>query len=214
MRICTIGLGRLGLAWSLVADAAGHDVVGYDIDTDVVEAVNRRRVLTHEPLVTEMLQDPGCRLRATSDARSAVATADVSVVMVPTPSRLDGSFSADRITDAVTMIGDSLRSASGPHVVVILSTMSPGTTAGPVRAALERAAGRVLDDTLGLVHCPEFHAIGSVARDVREPDLVVVGALQEWAAAAATELVFSLTTRQVEVIRMSPTAAELTKLSL
>lgn len=66
MRVTAVGSGKLGLPWSLIADAAGHDVIGVNLDAERVEVINRRRVSSGGPGVAEMLANAHCRLRATS----------------------------------------------------------------------------------------------------------------------------------------------------
>jgi UDPglucose 6-dehydrogenase len=214
MKVCAVGLGRLGLAWALLAEAAGHQVVGVDIDQRVVEAVNRRQSDIAEPGVAEMLARTHCSLRATTSIADGLAGADVSVLMVPTPGESDGSFGLRRLLEVVDAIGRHIELAAVPHVVVVVSTVSPGAVAGPIRSTLERAANRQLDVRLGLAFCPEFHAIGSVVRGICQPDLLIVGADEAWSGDVAARLWGSLVVAPVRIRRMSSTAAELAKLAL
>lgn len=209
--MCVIGLGRLGLVWALVADAAGHDVRGLDVDAGRVAAINRRAVDTREPGVAELLADPTCGVAATCDPAEALADAEISVVTVPTPSAADGSFGLEAVLSAVDAIGHEAPRLAARHVVVLKSTVSPGATAGPVREALE-AAARVGSD-LGLVHAPEFHAIGTIVRDVTHPYLLILGGEEDWALDRAEELHASLAEEAVPVARLDPTGAELAKLA-
>jgi UDPglucose 6-dehydrogenase len=214
MRICAIGLGRLGLPWALVADAVGHDVIGVDVDPARVEAVNTRTLDTTEPEVSALLRaGKTCRLRATTRMAEAIEGADVTVVMVPTPSEPDGSFGAGAVLDAVGSIGALVGRAAEPHVVVVVSTVSPGAIQGAVKETLEAAAGRRLDSRLGLVYAPEFHAIGSIVSDLREPGLLLLGGEQDWADDVVDRLLTSLTSGSVPVRRLSTASAELAKLA-
>jgi UDPglucose 6-dehydrogenase len=212
MKVCAIGLGRLGLAWSLVADQAGHEVVGVDVDRSVVDAVNSHTVRTLEPGVIEMLKHPNCSLRATTSIADGVAGAEASVIMVPTPGHADGSLSLGAVLDVVAAIGRLVDRAADPHVVVLMSTVSPGSTAGVVRTTLEQARSGGSKFRVGLAYSPEFHAIGSIVRDIRQPDRLIVGAEEAWAGDVATQLVESLLASPVVTRRVSPTEAELAKL--
>jgi UDP-glucose 6-dehydrogenase len=161
-----------------------------------------------------MLADDRCRLRAISRLGTALARSDISVVMVPTPSNDDGSFALDHILEVVRTVGEQCESLADPHTVVIMSTVSPRSVGGPIRSMLERAAGRPLDDHLGLAYVPEFHAIGSTIRDIRNPDRLLAGAAHARAAGIAADLFGSLTDARVpmrylsavEVVRDSPVA--------
>jgi UDPglucose 6-dehydrogenase len=213
MRLCVVGLGRLGLPWALVADAAGHEVRGLDVDGARVAAINRRRVDTREPGVATLLGDPSCGLTATTDPSEALAGAEFSVVTVPTPSQADGSFGLAAVLAAVGAIGAQARQLAPRHVVVLKSTVSPGATDGAVRAALTAASD--LDTSVGprLVQAPEFHAIGSIVHDITHPYLVILGGNEEWALSRAEELYRSLAGETVPIARMDAAGAELAKLA-
>ena len=217
MRLCVVGLGRLGLPWALVADAAGHEVSGLDVDGARVETINRRAIDTREPEVAELLEDPGCNLSATTDPAQALAGAEISVITVSTPSRDDGSFGLDAVLAAVETIGAQAPLLAPRHVVVLKSTVSPGATDGPVREALTAAAERASRGTQsappGLVHVPEFHAIGSIVHDITHPHVVIVGGDDGWALSRAQELHDSLAAGDVQVARLDAAGAELAKLA-
>jgi UDPglucose 6-dehydrogenase len=213
MKLCVVGLGRLGLPWALVADAAGHDVRGLDVDGARVEAINRRAVDTREPEVAALLSDTRCGLAATTDPVEALAETELSVVTVPTPSQADGSFGLAAVLAAVETIGAHSRRLAPRHVVVLKSTVSPGATDGAVRTALAAASGGDAPAAPRLVHAPEFHAIGSIVRDVTHPHLVILGGDDEWALARAEELHRSLAAEVIPVARLDAAGAELAKLA-
>jgi UDPglucose 6-dehydrogenase len=213
MRLCVVGLGRLGLPWALVADAAGHEVRGLDVDDARVAAINRRDVDTQEPGVSSLLDDPCCGLAATIDPAEALADAELSLVTVSTPSQTDGSFGLAAVLAAVEAIGAQAQRLAPRHVVVLKSTVSPGATDGVVRSALAAASGLDTPTSLGLVHAPEFHAIGSVVRDITHPYQVILGGKEEWALTRAEELHGSLAQEDVPVARLDAAGAELAKLA-
>jgi UDPglucose 6-dehydrogenase len=213
MKLCVVGLGRLGLPWALVADAAGHEVCGLDVDGTRVAAINRREVDTREPGVTALLGDSRCSLTATTDPAEALADAELSLVSVSTPSQADGSFGLAAVLAAVETIGAQARRLAARHVVVLKSTVSPCATDGAVRAALTTAYGLEEPVSLGLVYAPEFHAIGSIVRDITHPYQVILGGDEEWALSRAEELHRSLVEEDVPVARLDATGAELAKLA-
>ncbi len=213
MKLCVVGLGRLGLPWALVADAAGHQVRGLDLDGARVAAINGRSVDTREPGVAALLGDPRCGLAATTDPAEALADAEVSVVTVPTQSQADGSFGLLAVLAAVEAIGANTQRLAPHHVVVLKSTVSPGATDGAVRAALTAASGPNAADAPGLVHAPEFHAIGSIVHDITHPYQVILGGSEEWALSRAEALYRSLTEERVPIARLDAAGAELAKLA-
>ncbi len=213
MRLCVLGLGRLGLPWALVADATGHEVRGLDIDASRVQAINERKIHTSEPGVGQLLCDPRCGLIATTDPPEALNEAELSIVTVPTPSEPDGSFGLTAVLAAVETIGAHAGRLAPRHVVLLKSTVSPGATDGTVRQALEQASDLARAKAPELVHAPEFHAIGSVVHDVTHPYLVIVGGREVWALSLAEELHSSLAEEAVPVARLDATGAELVKLA-
>jgi UDPglucose 6-dehydrogenase len=213
MKVCVVGLGRLGLPWALLADTAGHEVRGLDLDSERVSAINARRVVTSEPEVAELLSDPNCALLASSDPAEALREAELSVVTVSTPSEPDGSFGLSAALAAMRDIGTHALAPNRRHVVVLKSTVSPGATEGALRSALVEAAATEPSASIGLVHAPEFHAIGSVVHDIRNPHVVIIGGSEQWAVSRAHELHASLAGRAVPVALLDAAGAELAKLA-
>ncbi len=209
LRIAVFGLGRLGLPWSLVALAAGHEVVSVDQEPAKVRSVNSRQARSHEPGVNELLADPACRLTATVDPGEALAGSDVTYVAVPTPSQPDGSFDASSVLAVIDQVVTCSAAVRLPHLVVVASTLSPGTMVGPVAERVSRAG---LSSDIALAYVPEFHAIGSVLHDLRHPPLSIVGADEPSAARRASELLTGMS--DCSPRRMGATEAELAKLAL
>ena len=144
LRISVIGLGKLGAPLAAVLADKGFDVVGVDLNADTVAALNAGRAPMSEPGLQDCIDRARARLRATTDVAEAVARTDVSFVIVPTPSGADGAFSNAHVMTAVRKIGAALRAKSSYHLVVITSTVMPGSTGGPIREALgsPQAGGR------------------------------------------------------------------------
>ncbi len=103
----------------------------------------------------------------------------MSIVLVATPSRPDGSFSLDYVLGACEDLGEALADKEGYHLVVIASTVMPGACEGPIRQALERSSGKRVGAELGLCACPEFVALGQVIEGFQRPDFVLIGAWDE-----------------------------------
>ncbi|HEY1650963.1 MAG TPA: nucleotide sugar dehydrogenase [Acidimicrobiales bacterium] len=209
MKIAVFGLGRLGLPWALMAGSAGHDVVGVDLRRALVTAVSARRTDTTEPGVANALADPANTLSATTDPAEALSGAEATFVAVSTPSRADGAFDPRSVLAVVEQVVKHADELAYPHVLVVGSTLTPGTMAGPV-AELVAAATRPIH----LAHVPEFHALGSVLENLRRPSLVIVGAADPAAGQAAAELVTSLHESRPAVRHLGLTEAELAKLVL
>src|SRR5215217_897478 len=175
MQTSVIGLGKLGAPLAAVLASKGFPVVGTDLNPAFVDAINAGKAPVDEPRLQELIDENRDRLRATSDAAGAVAETDVTFVIVPTPSEGDGRFTNRFVLKAMEVVGAGLKRKSGYHVVVITSTVMPGSTGGEIRAALEAHSGRRVGDALGLCYNPEFIALGSVVRDMLQPDMILIG---------------------------------------
>jgi len=215
MKISVIGLGKLGSPLAAVLASKGFPVVGTDLNVDFVNAINAGKAPVDEPRLQELIDENRERLRATSDAQAAVAETDITFVIVPTPTDpATGRFTNRFVVSAMETVGAGLRRKSGYHVVVITSTVMPGSTGGEIRAALEAHSGRRVGDSLGLCYNPEFIALGSVVRDMLQPDMILIGE-SDTHAGDVLQLVYERSCDNKPVFRrMNFVNAELTKISV
>ena len=214
MRISVIGLGKLGSPLAAVLASKGFSVVGTDLNPTFVDAVNMGTAPVDEPRLQELIDAHRERLRATMDAASAVADTDVTFVIVPTPSDENGRFQNTYILAAMEAVGAGLRRKTGYHVVVVTSTVMPGSTGGEIRAALEVASGRAVGEQLGLCYNPEFIALGSVVRDMLSPDVILIGESDSKAGDILERIYQQSCDNRPAVHRMNFVNAELTKISV
>ena len=213
-RISVIGLGKLGSPMAAVFAAKGFEVVGIDLNPAFVEAINAGRAPVQEPQLQDHLDAARGKVRATMDWNDMVQCTDVSFIIVPTPSGPDRMFVNRYVVDAVEKIGAALRAKSGYHVVVVTSTVMPGSTGGEIRAALERASGRVVGQDVGLCYNPEFIALGSVVRDMLFPDMILIGESDGRAGDVLEAVYRNSVNSKPEFHRMNLVNAELCKISV
>jgi UDPglucose 6-dehydrogenase len=213
MQIAVVGLGKLGAPLAGVLASKGNQVVGIDVNREAVKLVNDGRAPVDEPGLQELVSASHDRLSATTDL-AAAADADVSIVLVPTPSDDRGAFSNEHVLTAVDEIGRSLAGRDDYHVMVVASTVMPGTCDTEIRPALESASGRRVGETLGLCYSPEFIALGSVIRDMLEPDMVLIGESDPRAGDVLERIYAGLCENDPPVRRMSLVNAELTKIAV
>ena len=153
------------------------------------------------------------RLRATTELEAAAAC-DVTILLVPTPSDERGAFTNTFLLDAIERIGRALGERDDYHVVVVASTVMPGSCVGELGPALERASGREIGDSLGLCYSPEFIALGNVIRDMLEPDMVLIGESDAHAGDTLEALYRGVCENDPPFRRMSLVDAELTKIAV
>ncbi len=189
MDVAIIGTGYVGMVTGAALAARGCRVTCVDRDAERVQAVAEGRCPVHEPGLPELVQRGRAAgwLSATTDLAAAVAAAQVTMICVGTPSR-DGVIDLSHVLEAAHAIGAALRRCSGWPVLVVKSTVVPGTTDGPVRAALEQASGLAAGRDFGLAMNPEFLSQGSAVQDFLHPDRIVVGALDERTAGLMARL--------------------------
>jgi UDPglucose 6-dehydrogenase len=212
--LSVIGLGKLGSPMAAVFAAKGYRVVGLDLNSAFVEALNGGQAPVAEPQLQQMIETGRERLRATTDYGDAVKNSDVSFIIVPTPSGADGFFSNKFVIEAVEAIGRALRTKSGYHLVVVTSTVMPGSTGGEIQKALEQAAGRPVGTELGLCYNPEFIALGSVVNDMLRPDMILIGESDEKAGEVLHHIYLRSTESNPHIARMNLVNAELCKISV
>ena len=178
MRIAVFGLGYVGIVSAACLARDGHMVVGVDPQPAKINLVNEGRSPIVEQYVGELIADAvqRGRLTATRSAAEAVGACDMSLVCVGTPSRRNGSLDTAAVERVCEEIGTAVRAKGAPHLVVIRSTILPGTMRGLVIPALERAAGMTTGEVLRVAMNPEFLRESTAVYDYDNPPKTVVGA--------------------------------------
>jgi GDP-mannose 6-dehydrogenase len=177
MQISVFGLGYVGSVSAAALATDGHTVVGVDANPGKVASVNEGR----SPIVEKGLDELIGRavetgtLRATGDPAEAVAATDLSLICVGTPSCRNGSLNLNQLVRVCEQVGESLRERSSYFVVVVRSTVLPGTTHDLVIPTLERASGKKLGAGFGVTVNPEFIREGTALDDFRHPPMTLVG---------------------------------------
>jgi GDP-mannose 6-dehydrogenase len=176
--ISVFGLGYVGCVSAACFAKEGHAVTGVDVNPAKVDMINAGKATIVEAgigeLVAEMAQSG--RLRATTSVEEAVRDTAVSLVCVGTPSRANGSLDLSYVERVSEQIGAALRNKPGRHVVVIRSTVLPGTIHDVVVPALERTSGKKAGTDFGVCGNPEFLREGTSIRDFYDPPFTLVGA--------------------------------------
>ena len=176
MEISVFGLGYVGCVTSGCFAKDGHTVIGVDVMSSKVERFASGKPTVVESGLDELMAEAHRfgRVAATCDAEAAVRATDVSVICVGTPNRRDGSADLTAVRQTAETIGRALRAKRGKHVVMLRSTVPPGTAESLVWPALLAESGRTAEE-LGLVMVPEFLREGSAIADYYDPPFVVVG---------------------------------------
>lgn len=181
MRICVVGAGYVGLATAVMFGKLGHEVSVTDIDPVRVKAVNSGKSPFYEPPLEKELSGlvRDGKISATTDIASSVRDAQAVFICVQTPSLPSGRIDIRPVKGASRRIAKALRAHDKYKVVVMKSTVVPGTTETVVLPILEQGSGKKAGEGFGLCMNPEFLQEGSALRDSMEPSRIVIGSLDK-----------------------------------
>ena len=181
MKLSVFGLGYVGCVSAACLAEAGHQVIGVDVNPTKVDIINGGNSPIIEAGINELIANvvAGGRLSATTDSTRAISESALSLVCVGTPSNQNGSLHLRHIEQVCTEIGSALKTKNERHVVVIRSTMLPGTIQNIVIPILEKTSGKKAVIDFGICINPEFLREGSSLKDYHAPPFTLIGADDE-----------------------------------
>lgn len=212
--VSVIGLGKLGGSMAAGMASRGLNVIGVDVNRHAVEAVNNGKAPVQETGLGEMIAANQERIRATSDTKDAVMNSDISFVIVPTPSDDRGAFTLQYASYAFKALGEALKTKDSYHVIVLTSTVLPGSTRHGLLPILEKESGKKCGKDFGLCYNPEFIALGSVIRDFLNPDFYLLGQFDDRSGDMLEEIHHRVSENEAPVKRMTIENAELAKIAV
>jgi UDPglucose 6-dehydrogenase len=180
MKLSIIGTGYVGLVTGVCLAEKGHSVVCVDLDESKVNQINAGKTPIYEPGLPELLerQVAGGRLRATTNLEQAVRESSLTLIAVGTPFNRD-QIDLAYVRTCAAQIGAALRKKKTYHVVVVKSTVVPGTTDDVVKPILEKESGKRAGRDFGVGMNPEFLSEGEAVHDFMQPDRIVLGGVDE-----------------------------------
>jgi UDP-N-acetyl-D-mannosaminuronic acid dehydrogenase len=183
--IAVVGFGYIGTVIGAVLADRGWPVTGIDVRQGVVDDINLGLTSVAEPGLGELVSESVRvgRLHATTDF-GAIVDNDFIIVNVGTPLGPDYEPIVDDIKAAARALGEHLQPG---HVVILKSTVPPGTTETLVQPILEEASGLKAGVDFGLAFCPERLAEGQAIQELTSIP-VVVGAVDDRSARACASL--------------------------
>ena len=190
MKLSVFGIGYVGCVSAACFAKAGHDVIGVDVNPTKVEILNSGKSPIVEEGIAELIAEvvKAGGLRATTDSAEAIANSEVSLVCVGTPSNPNGSLDLRYVKRVCEEIGAAIGTKKERHVVVIRSTMLPGTIETVVVPALESYSRKQAGRDFGVCINPEFLREGSSIRDFYAPPFTLIGADDEQTGSAVRSL--------------------------
>jgi len=174
MDVTIVGSGYVGTTVAGCLATWDHDVTAVDVDPDVVAAIEAGETPIHEPgLASRVSATAGESLGATTEY-DVVRTADVTMLALPTPVDEEGRIDLGILEEGARAVGEALHGTSDDHLVVVKSTVVPGSTAERIEPTIREAAARE-DDSLRVAVNPEFLREGTAVEDFLDPDKLVFG---------------------------------------
>jgi len=209
-RVSVFGLGYVGSVTAACLASKGNPVIGVDLSPSKVEQLAAGRSPIVEPRVNELIEQGHSRqlLSATTDSTSAVMETDISFLCVGTPSLRSGKLDLGHVEPVCRDIGQVLKRKNAFHLVVLRSTVLPGTAESIVIPALEQSSGKRLGKDFGVCVNPEFMREGTAVADFLEPSMTIIGTSDTQHAAWLRELyawapgrIFETSFRSAEMVK-------------
>lgn len=190
MDISIFGLGYVGCVTAACLASHGHRVIAVDINSDKVQDINNGRSPIIEPGLEELIRAgrKSANLQATNNSFEAVVHGEVLLICVGTPSDANGNLNFKFIDRICIEIAKSLRKVSGFKIIVVRSTLLPGTIYHRVIPLLTKESGKQVGKDFGVVSNPEFLREGSAIEDFNKPAFTIIGTDDEQAGAMLEQL--------------------------
>jgi len=212
-KISIVGAGYVGLCTAVCFANRGYKTTISDIREESVKLIQRGSSPFYEPHLNGLLKKAikSGNLRAILDREGAVLDSEITFIAVGTPSKLDGSVDLQYIKNSARETGEALRKKDGYHLVVVKSTVPPGTTEHVAKSMLEKKSGKKAGKDFGLCMNPEFLREGSAIHDTLKPDRVVIGEYDERSGETLEAFYEDFYNGRVPILRMNPASAEMVK---
>lgn len=212
-KLSFVGLGLVGLCNAVCFAAKGYEVVASETDKAKASQIKSGEPPFYEPSLEPLLRKTmrSKRLKVVTDNEEAVLQSDITFITVGTPSKPNGSVDLRFILSASREIGKALKKKS-PHLVVVKSTVTPGTTQKVVGPTIEEYSGKKFGRGLLLCFNPEFLREGNAIKGTLNPDYIMIGGYNKKSADTLESLYKEFHGENLPpIIKTNLPTAELTK---
>jgi UDPglucose 6-dehydrogenase len=214
MKINLIGLGKLGYPMSLFLSSSGFKIQCFDINSSIYEKIKGDNYLNHEENISDFTEYNN-NLFYYDSIQSSFAETDISFITVPTPSKIDGSFSLDIVKLILDDLGVYLKNNNinkNPYLINICSTVSPYSCDRELIPYLENKYNLKEGVDFVLIYNPYFVALGSVVKTLLNPDFVLIGTRNKDKINNLLNIYNSIYSKDVKFKFLSLKEAEITKI--
>jgi len=222
-----IGLGKLGLPIAVGIASRGYRVIGVDKNHNIINLIHEsqllllkewkkkyEKALPYEKDLEGLLRVYGRHIVATDNIRVATRDSEITFIVVPTPSEKTGKFTNKYILGVCKEIGETLKTKKDFHLIVIISTVMPGSTGGEILETLEKYSGKKCGKDFGLCYNPSFIGLGNVINMFLNPEFVLIGESDKHSGDILEQFYKKVCGRKIPIKRMNFVNAEITKLAL
>jgi GDP-mannose 6-dehydrogenase len=209
-KVSVFGLGYVGSVTAACLASKGNSVIGVDLSPSKVQELDAGRSPIVEPRMSQLVEEAhgAALLSATTDSSEAVLQTDISFLCVGTPSLRSGKLDLGHVEPVCRDIGQVLKRKDAFHLVVLRSTVLPGTAETIVIPALQQSSGKRLGKDFGVCVNPEFMREGTAVSDFLQPSMTIIGAADPQHAAWLRELyawapgrIFETSFRSAEMVK-------------
>jgi len=208
MNISIIGTGYVGLVTGVCFAKLGNNVICVDVDKDKINNINNGIAPIFEKNLDKILLETRDKIKATTDYKTAIQNTDITFICVGTPSKKDVSLDLSYIKKSAEEIGKQLKEKNKYHVVVVKSTVLPGTTEQVILPILEKFSNKKAGEDFGVAMSPEFLKEGVAIDDFLKPDRIVFGYYDSKSKEALEEIYKGFT---CPIVKTNLTTAEMIK---
>jgi len=175
MNISVIGTGYVGLVTGVCFAKFKNKVICVDIDKDKIDKINNGIPPIYEEGLKELLIENKGSIEATNDIKSAIINSEITFICVGTPSKKTGEIDLTYVLEVAKTIAEIIKEKDGWQLVVVKSTVLPGTTKDTILPIIEKYSQKKAGIDFGLAMNPEFLREGIAVYDFLNPDRIVIG---------------------------------------
>ncbi len=210
MAVSVFGMGHVGLVTALFF-AHYSQVIGVENDHRKLDQLRRGKPIFYEPDLEEVLKENSEKVCFVGDAGYAVANSEISLIVVGIPTKTNDSQDLSSLTSVLQEIGEAIKEKTESHLVVIKSTILPGTTEKIVIPRLETISGKSHGQGFAVLVNPEFMREGEAFKDIQNPDKIVIGTSDPISAGRLEKFYKGIYEDRVPIIKTNYVNAELIK---
>ena len=179
MKILIWGMGYVGIVTAACLSKLGHTITGIEPNPEKVDMLNNGKSPILEPQLDNILSHAVAsnRLRTVCDYKKLGDDYDISFICVGTPIQKNGEMSLNQLVQVTNSIGEYINLNPNYHLVVIRSTVTPGTSREILLPILQRITGNKFGDKFGIASNPEFLRETTAVSDFMDPQYTIIGGL-------------------------------------